>query len=128
MKHSVLIVDESYTCRWQLQKLVESISVPSEVYTASNGLDAMEIMTQLCPDILITSINLTKLNGLTLLKRICQTGTLHVQPQVIIMHEFNRKILQDNLEGLQLLGFLDKPPSREGLDRLWPHFKDQLYE
>lgn len=128
MKQSVLIVDESYTCRWQLQKLIESISALSDIYTASNGLDAMETMNQLCPDILITSINLSKLNGLTLLKRICQTGTLHIQPQVIIMHEFNRKILQESLDGLRLLGFLDKPVTREGLDRLWPRFKDQLYE
>lgn len=128
MKLSVMVVDESYTCRWQIESILKEISPAVEFHSAPNGLDAMEIMSQICPDILITSITLSKLNGLTLLKRICQTGNMHTQPQVIIMHEFNRKMLQENLDGLRLLGFLDKPPTRERLEALWPRFKDNPYE
>jgi len=120
MHRTVLIIDESFTCRWQLSQLVHQIEPEAKIHSAVNGLDAMELIYNLLPDILITSISLHKMNGVTLLKKIFQKSPVQPPPHVVIMHEFNQKHIQNIIPEMPLSGFLDKPPILDNLKRIWP--------
>lgn len=120
MSLSVLIVDESYTCRYLLKEQLLAIQPDLEIHQAENGLKAREFLDTLFPDLLITSLNLSRLNGLTLLKKLGHFQKGQDLPRVMIMHPFNRTNIGNALKDIPLCGFISKPPDREEILRLWP--------
>lgn len=120
MARSVLVVDDSFTSRWLIKREILSMDPKAKVHEAGDGLEARELLKTLKPQILITTLQLSRLNGLTLLKKIARTEKKDELPKVILLHEFNHKALRDALTNLPLLGFLTKPVKLEDLIKLWP--------
>lgn len=67
--YKVLIVDDEKMIRMGIKKCIpwESIGV-SEVYTAANGKEALEILDRSKPDIMVTDIQMTEMTGLELIE------------------------------------------------------------
>lgn len=118
MEKTILIVDDSYTTRWLLEKLIKKLSPGSICLTAKNGLDAMEKIQEREIDLIITSIHMSKMNGLTLLKKISLSQHKGPMPEIILMHEFNHDRIGEALPEIEILGFLEKPPNKSELKRL----------
>ncbi|CAG7647842.1 response regulator [Paenibacillus allorhizosphaerae] len=67
----LLIVDDEPIIRKGLVRMAEQYSVPlSGIYTAANGLQALEIIRAQAPDILFTDIRMPKMDGLELCKQL----------------------------------------------------------
>jgi len=83
-----------------------------EVYEAEDGEIAYEIYQDKKPDILIIDINLPKLNGLDLLKKIRQKD--HKTKAIVLTAHSDKEYLLD-ATSLKLTKYLIKPVSRDEL-------------
>ncbi|MDA3852186.1 MAG: response regulator [Spirochaetaceae bacterium] len=117
MISQVLIADDSYTCRCLITQQLNEILPQAHVNTASNGLDALAIVESQVLDLIICSIELNKLSGLTLLKKLCLLRPKKVIPRVLVMTPFNRKLLRQALKDVKELDFLDKPVDKNELKK-----------
>lgn len=72
MDYRVLIADDEKGFCNLLEKSINQMDGYRVVGKAYDGLRATELVQELCPDILITDINMPKLSGLDLLRRVQQ--------------------------------------------------------
>lgn len=69
----------------QMNKILkESLSIYYNVLTAYNGIDALEIMEQSRPDLIITDVMMPKMNGLEMVKIIRENVAYNYIPIVIL--------------------------------------------
>lgn len=115
---SVLIADDSRTSLMQLERLLEEILPGVKVYQASQGLDAYEDARDKTPDLVITTVRLSRMSGITLIKKIVSVREEPTPLKVILITLFNRKIFRENLGGSVSLGFISKPFVREELKKV----------
>ncbi|WP_424688754.1 MAG: response regulator transcription factor [Halarcobacter ebronensis] len=85
-----------------------------EVYEASDALSALKIYDKHKPHIIITDIQMPKLNGLEFVKRIRQKDK---ETQVIILSAFSTKEYLFEAIELQLVKYLTKPICEHELDK-----------
>jgi two-component system response regulator YesN len=65
----ILLVDDEKIIRKGLAKIIEKLDGDFEVIgEAGNGLQALELVRQICPDIVITDIRMPKMDGLQLVQ------------------------------------------------------------
>src|SRR5207248_6102414 len=76
----VLVVDDSAFMRTALTRMIQSEPTLTVVGTAQNGLEALEKITSLQPDVVTLDVEMPGLNGLETLKRIMQQA-----PRPVIM-------------------------------------------
>jgi YesN/AraC family two-component response regulator len=67
-KLMVLLVDDSRTVLSQIQKAVEAIDEAEIVGTASNGAEAIQMASELKPDLIIMDIVMPDIDGLAALR------------------------------------------------------------
>lgn len=65
----VLIVDDSLMMRTILQDLVEALGSCEVIGTAENGKEALELVKQKRPDLILLDIEMPVMNGIEFLKR-----------------------------------------------------------
>ena len=71
MKYTVLVVDDEFELRRALIEKVDWQSAGFEVIgEAENGIEALECIESLEPDLIITDIKMPMISGLELAKRI----------------------------------------------------------
>ncbi|MEU8656908.1 chemotaxis-specific protein-glutamate methyltransferase CheB [Actinoplanes philippinensis] len=108
MPTSVLVVDDSALMRRALKGILTEAG-DFEVHTARNGVDALEQLGRLRPDVVTLDINMPEMDGLTCLARIMEE-----QPTPVVMvsslTEHNALV---TLEALQL-GAVDYVPKPGG--------------
>ena len=92
-KTRILIADSNLDFCSLLTDLVAAEKDMEVVATADNGLDALALIAELRPDIILLDLVLTKLDGLEVLRRLPETG---VKAHVIILSGFvNNKVVTD---------------------------------
>ena len=96
-KKSVLIVDDSRTVR-QLLKMVLQRHVDCHLIEAEDGQDAYEKLKSDSYDLLITDINMPRMNGLSLVGRVRNEMNLRIP--IIIVTTMGRE--EDRDTGLHL--------------------------
>ncbi|HWS32588.1 MAG TPA: chemotaxis-specific protein-glutamate methyltransferase CheB [Actinoplanes sp.] len=105
---SVLVVDDSALMRRALKGILVDTG-DFEVFTARNGVDALEQMGRLRPDVVTLDVNMPEMDGLTCLARI-----MHEQPTPVVMvsslTEHNALVTLEALE----LGAVDYVPKPGG--------------
>lgn len=70
-KYKFIVVEDEHLIRKNLIKKIESLSLPIElVGEASNGEDAIKLVNELCPSLIITDIRMPRFDGLELIKYI----------------------------------------------------------
>lgn len=81
----VLVVDDAVTVRAYTRQVLEADGF--RVDEAVNGLDGLEHALASTPDLLIVDINMQKMDGYTMLRRLRQEQTLRDVPAIMISTE-----------------------------------------
>lgn len=97
----VLIADDSSFMRAALSRMIESDPMLRVVATATDGLDALEKAARLDPDVMTLDVEMPRLNGLEVLRRI-----MTEQPRpVIIVSTLTKAGAQATIEAFELGAF-----------------------
>lgn len=114
MGKRVLIVDDDTELRDYLSSyLGQSYKVKS----ASNGVEALKIVSDWQPDLIISDVMMPEMDGLTLLKRLKSNTDIHHIPVVLLS---SKTAIADRMQGWDrgADGYLGKPFSAEELESL----------
>jgi len=66
----IVIADDSFLLRDRIKFLLKSINNQSELYEAKNGLEAIHLILEVKPDLVILDIRMPEMNGIDVLKKI----------------------------------------------------------
>ncbi|MEQ8878731.1 MAG: response regulator [Cyclobacteriaceae bacterium] len=113
MNMKLLIVDDSSVMQRTIQKNLVDYGLEI-VGTASNGIQAIELVKKHKPDVITMDITMPEMDGITCLENIM---AIHPDTKVMMI-----TALSDKLTGLQALekgarGFIYKPVNSENLTR-----------
>lgn len=123
MKRILLVDDEPHVTRIMRLALIKAGYAVDE---AANGLKAIERMEQTCPDVMITDIDMPRMNG----RELC----MHIENE-LPDRQFRIYVLTSRAEdehrawsgSINNLEFLEKPVSiRKLVARLHEYFTNQL--
>jgi chemosensory pili system protein ChpA (sensor histidine kinase/response regulator) len=85
----VLVVDDSVTVRKVTSRLLERHGM--QVLTAKDGVDAMALLQEYSPDILLLDIEMPRMDGFEVARRIRQHPTLKALPIIMITSRTGQK-------------------------------------
>ena len=108
MSHVFLIVDDSSTMRKILKRALSMSHLEvGTVHEASHGGEALEILARADVDVAFVDINMPHMNGLELMQRMVEAGSLRRTAVVIVSTERS----EERIERLTELGahYLAKP-------------------
>lgn len=107
----ILIIDHSLTARFIIRKMVEKTGKSVSILEASDGVEAYSILENESADIdlVITSLMLSKMSGITLLKKMQLSESLCRIPVILTCIGGGREIIKKQLSGCNLAGFIGKP-------------------
>jgi two-component system chemotaxis response regulator CheY len=118
MSINVLIVDDSATIRSMIRKVVElSIVEGVEVVEAENGISALARLTDHHIDVILTDINMPRMNGSQLIAKIKSSPKMSHIPVIVVSTDGSAERMQE-LEKQGILGYLRKPFRPEQLREL----------
>jgi two-component system chemotaxis response regulator CheY len=115
MPYSVLIVDDSPVMRSFIRRVITMSGFEVREYLeAANGEEALAQLGTHRVDVILADINMPKMNGEELLKRLGGDGVLSAVPALVISTDATRdRILRMIALGAQ--GYISKPFSPETL-------------
>jgi two-component system, response regulator YesN len=110
---NILIVDDEPRTRQGLQKTLETWANGNyQLFTASNGVEAMEVMQQQKVHILITDIRMPEITGLQLLKIVKEQN---MYPVIIVISAYSEFEYAQEALRLGVINYLLKPISKKAL-------------
>lgn len=92
----VLVVDDSITVREVERKLLESAGY--EVETAVDGADGLNMLRSMPFDMLVTDVDMPRMNGLDLVKTIRQDSAMSAMPVLMVSYKDRE---EDRVRGLE---------------------------
>jgi len=105
----VLIADDSALARAFMIRCIQISGIGDlEFFEAANGLEVIEILKELQPDLLITDVNMPKCDGIDLVKRLKANPKTSTLP-VIVMTSAGNIEQRAELENLGVSSILSKP-------------------
>lgn len=115
MAYSVLIVDDSPVMRSFIRRVMRLSGFEvGECWEASDGEEALTELKEHAVDVILTDINMPKMNGEEFLKRLEEEGTLRSVPTLVISTDATKnRILRMLALGAE--GYMTKPFSPESL-------------
>lgn len=113
-RRSVLVVDDSAYMRVVLKDMLEADPGLHVVATAKDGLDAIEKVKRLTPDVVVLDIQMPKMDGLATLQRIMRESPT----RVVMLSAMDRVDPQLPLQALNLgaVDFISKPGGPVSVD------------
>lgn len=109
----ILVADDDITTLYGLSNFLQLFS--PNIYQASDGIDALNIYKKYKPDIILTDINMPRLNGLELSRKIRQISK---ESKIIILTAHtDTKYLLDAVK-LHLVSYLVKPINLSELESI----------
>jgi len=88
MAFNVLVVDDSATIRAVIAKTLTMAEVPvKELYQASNGKEALDILDTNWIDVVFADINMPVMDGLEMVDRMSEDGLLKTIPVIVVSTE-----------------------------------------
>lgn len=106
MRKKVLIVDDSATVRRALEETLTDAGYA--VTEASDGLDALEMAGRSRFDLLITDLNMPKMNGMDFVKEFRKLDGCRFTPTIMLTTESNTLKKIESFE-IGVSGWLNKP-------------------
>ncbi len=111
MMKRIIIADDSSTARMFIQRCLEISGYrDSEFIEANNGQEVIDILQAAPADLVITDINMPKMDGVKLLTHIKASPRLHNTPVMVITSTANSKKIEE-LKKLDAFAILSKPIS-----------------
>lgn len=115
MPYSVLIVDDSPVMRSFIRRVMDLSGFEVREYLeAANGEEALAQLGEHAVDVILTDINMPKMNGEELLERLAKDGRLKAVPALVISTDATKdRILRMIALGAE--GYMTKPFTPETL-------------
>jgi len=112
--HRILIVEDSPTMRSLLSASLEEMPLPTKIFEAENGFEALRFLPREEFDLVVTDINMPDINGLELVSFIKKNERYASLPLVIVSTEGSDR---DREKGMALGAdaYLVKPVDPESL-------------
>lgn len=85
---SVLIVDDNPEDRYIMERMVKKVFIPSNIYEAINGQEALPYLSKLDKDhklIIFLDINMPVMNGFEFLDTILKTDIIDISPKQVLI-------------------------------------------
>lgn len=112
----ILIVDDEAPARERLRQLVEDVGEHEVVGEAGNGKEAIQLVTQLNPDIVLLDIRMPGVDGIETAHHL---NALEVPPAVVFTTAYDEYAI-DAFDA-RAIGYVLKPVRRERLERALEH-------
>jgi two-component system, chemotaxis family, chemotaxis protein CheY len=111
----ILIVDDSAMMRAMIKRVIKLADVSvDEVFEATNGAEALELLKQHDFQLLLTDINMPVMNGADMLREIALNDRWRNLSRVIISTD-GSTVRREEAEDLDVRCYLEKPFSPEVL-------------
>ncbi|MDR0304735.1 MAG: response regulator [Chitinispirillales bacterium] len=105
----ILIADDSALARAFMIRCIQITGIPEcEFIESSNGLEVINILKDLLPDLIVTDMNMPKCDGIELVKRIKANPRLNSVP-IIVMTSAGNAAQRTELENLGVDSIISKP-------------------
>jgi two-component system, chemotaxis family, chemotaxis protein CheY len=118
MSFRVLIVDDSRAMRSFIRRTLEASGFEAEDYfEASDGIEALDLLDREWVDIILTDINMPRLNGEEFVRRLAANGLTKALPVIVVSTDATT-IRMEHLRELGVRGYLIKPFTPEALREL----------
>jgi two-component system chemotaxis response regulator CheY len=115
MAYSVLIVDDSPVMRTFIRRVLTLSGFEvGECIEAGNGEEALAMLSAHRVDVILTDINMPRMNGEELLRRLAADGILKTIPALVISTDATKERILRML-ALGAEGYMSKPFTPEGL-------------
>jgi len=109
MAYNVLIVDDSQTMRRVIRKTVAMSGFEmGDCWEAGDGLEALEVVKTHWVDLILTDLNMDRMNGLEMVKKLREDEAHRDIPVVFITTEGSEERLKEAY-ALGIKGYLQKP-------------------
>ena len=109
MPYNVLIVDDSPIVRKVMEKTLRlSRTDLGEISQAGNGQEALDLLKDHWVDIVFADINMPEMDGIELVERMSQNGSLKTTPVVIVSTERSVTRIEE-LRAKGVRAYLNKP-------------------
>ena len=106
MKKSIMVVDDSITVRKITENLLQSINY--SVITATDGVNALELLNDNVPDLMLLDIEMPRMDGFELLENMRESEQWRSIPVIMISSRSGAKHRQ-HAKSLGANGFIGKP-------------------
>jgi len=117
MAFNVLIVDDSSSMRAIVRKIIKASGFNiGELLEAADGKEAIKVLMDEWVDLVLTDINMPKMNGLELISEMKKDEMLKSIPVVMVTTEGSEKRIQESME-LGASGYIKKPFLPEDIKR-----------
>ncbi len=109
MAVNMLIVDDSFPMRSVIKKTIKASGyATANIYTAENGIEALEVLKNEWCDIVLTDFNMPEMDGMELLSAIKKDKEISAIPVLIITTEGSEKRVAEFMEK-GASGYVKKP-------------------
>lgn len=105
---NVLVVDDMPVIRRMLRQMLQHLGVKGDIEEAGDGQEAWEALQQRPFDLVVSDINMPRLNGLDLLRRLRASPQYQTTPFLMISGEVSEDIVAASAES-EVDGYLLKP-------------------
>lgn len=115
MAFNILIVDDSKAALFMFEKIIKLSGVPlKKLYTATNGQEALDVLSQSPLDLVITDINMPVMNGFELLENLKKQPKLKRLPVIFVTTEGRDEYIT-KAKDMGVENFIKKPFHPEDL-------------
>jgi two-component system, LytTR family, response regulator LytT len=124
MTLKVLIVDDEKLARDELQYLLSSIDEVEVVGQGKNGIEAIDLVPRLEPDVLFLDVQMPGLDGFAVLRKLLESSREMTLPQVIFATAFDKYAVR--AFEVNAVDYLLKPFDRARLEQALQRVRDRV--
>ncbi len=115
MGYNILVVDDSQIIQEVMKKTLFMTGLEiGQVFTAKNGLEALEVIEQEWVDLVFTDIHMPKMDGVGLMEELNRKGMIKDLPVIVVSTEGNQKKKMTLIQ-LGVVDFIRKPVTPEAV-------------
>jgi two-component system, chemotaxis family, chemotaxis protein CheY len=115
MSFRALIVDDSPAMRGFVRRVLDASGLDlGAVFEAADGLEALDLLTREWVDVILTDINMPRMDGETLVCRLAHSPAYAAVPVIVISTD-STTVRREHLFALGVRGYLTKPFTPEML-------------
>ena len=115
MSLRLMIVDDSTSMRSFIKRVVRVSGLEVDSYhEAADGVEALEVLNHQEVDVILTDINMPRMNGEELVRRLSDSGLTATVPVIVVSTDATA-LRKDHLTALGAKGYLTKPFLPESL-------------
>lgn len=105
-RYSILIVDDEANQRLMLEQALRALAADWSISTAASGQEALAVMEQQVPDLIITDYHMPAMNGLELIARV---RSHDLRSRIILITAYSSPELNAAVQRLGVDHYLTKP-------------------